>query len=288
MTRGAWPVSRALLMHNIPAIPLDKGIVLPDLQETEYRAYPALSQSLLKEFARSPRHYAQALAEPREATPALIFGQAFHAMMATLNEEGAKPYAVMPKVDGRTKEGKAVKEQFMADNAGAIIVSEDEASRLAGMRQSATKHPEIVRMLDECHSNELSLFAYQGGVLCKSRFDMLSGNTIVDWKTTEDASQKAVAYAIRDFRYDLQNAFYEEMARLCKVEVHRFVFVFFEKKPPYGIALYSISARSLEKASNERAKLIADFRDCVSVNKESPWQDWPCYGNDIVELEVWP
>lgn len=275
-------------MHNIPAIPLDKGIVLPDLQETEYRAYPALSQSLLKEFARSPRHYAQALAEPREPTPALMFGQAFHAMMANLQNTDAKPYAVMPKVDGRTKEGKAIKEQFMAENAGAIIVSEEDAAKLDGMKASALYNDEVRRFLDECNSTELSLFAYQQGVLCKSRFDMLSGHTIVDWKTTEDASPKAVAYSIRDYRYDLQDSFYTSVAKACKVEVRRFVFVFIEKKPPHGVALYSIAARSLEKADNERVELIAHFKDTVAENAGKAWQEWPCYGEEITELEVWP
>lgn len=281
-------VSQGLLMHNIPEIKAGKGIVIPNLADPEYRAYKALSQSALKEFAKSPRHYAHSLAEQREPTPALLFGQAFHAMMAVVDDAEAKPYAAMPKVDGRTKEGKAIKEQFMADNAGAIIVSDDDAARLAGMKQAALAHGEVRSLLDECNSKELSLFAQMEGVLCKGRFDMLSGSTIVDWKTIDDASQKSVSYSIREYRYDLQDSFYTALARACDVEVRRFVFVFIEKKPPHGIALYSISARSLEKANKERLELIKNVNDCNLAYKDLPWQDWPSYSEDIIELEIWP
>jgi hypothetical protein len=275
-------------MHNIPAIPLDKGVVMPDLQDPEYRAFPALSQSLLKEFARSPRHYAQALAEPREPTPALLFGSAFHAMMAAIDQPDSKPYAVMPKVDGRTKEGKAIKEQFMAENAGALIVSDDDAEKLGNMKKAMLGNGEVRKLLDECNNAELSLFAYDEGILCKSRFDLLSGHTIVDWKTTDDASAKSVAYSMRDFRYDLQDAFYSSMARKCGVEVRQFVFVFIEKKPPHGIALYSIAARSLEKADHERKELMASYKEAVKANSGVHWSEWPCYPEQVTELEVWP
>lgn len=275
-------------MHHIPEIKAGKGIVIPDLADPEYRAYPALSQSALKEYAKSPRHYAHSLVEQREPTPALLFGQAFHAMMAVVDDPNAKPYAAMPKVDGRTKEGKAAKEQFMLENAGAIIVSDDEAKRLSGMKQAALGHSEVRKFLDECNSKELSLFSYDEGVLCKGRLDMLSGTTIVDWKTIDDASPKSVAYSIREYRYDLQDSFYTSLARKCDVEVRSFVFVFIEKKPPHGIALYSISARSLEKADAERIELMQKLQDCAHAYKGQPWQEWPCYGEDIVELEVWP
>lgn len=275
-------------MHHIPQVKVGKGEVVQDLPDAQYRAFTALSQSALKEYARSPRHYAHSLVEAKEPTPALIFGQAFHAMMDSLGQEGAKPFAVMPKVDGRTKEGKAIKEQFAAENAGAIIVSEEEGERLYGMQKAALGNEAVCALLDECNDRELSLFGYNEGILCKSRFDMLSGHTIVDWKTTEDASPQEVARSIRNFRYDLQASFYQSMANVCKVEVRRFVFVFIEKKAPHGIALYSISQRSLEKADYERVELMAKFKSCIDAYGQRPWQEWPCYSEDIVELEVWP
>lgn len=275
-------------MQHIPEIKLGKGLVIPDLADPTYRAYKALSQSSLKEFAKSPRHYAQSQAEQREPTAALIFGQAFHAMMADLDNADAKPYAAMPKIDGRTKEGKIAKEQFMADNAGAIIVSEDEAIRLEGMKRSAQGHVEVRKLLDNMNNKELSLFSYDEGVLCKGRFDMLSGTTIVDWKTTEDASAKAASYAIRDFRYDLQDSFYSSLARKCGVEVREFVFVFIEKKPPHGIAMYRISARSLEKVDNERKALLKRFKEVNETYNGLAWQDWPCYSEEVSDLEIYP
>ena len=75
------------------------------MTEQEYRQHPAISRSELFKISESPEKFKYYREHPEEPTPALVFGQLFHAMALT-PETVLEQFAVMPNVDRRTKAGK--------------------------------------------------------------------------------------------------------------------------------------------------------------------------------------
>ena len=81
--------------------------------KTEY-----LSKSNLDLIRKSPAHYKAFLdGEKSKPTPAMVFGSLVHSVV--FNEDN---FAVMPECDRRTKEGKAIYEQFLSESAGKELI----------------------------------------------------------------------------------------------------------------------------------------------------------------------
>lgn len=65
------------------------------MTEQEYRSHPAISRSELAKMSESPEKFKYYREHPEAPTPALIFGQLFHAM-ALQPETVDKDFAVAP------------------------------------------------------------------------------------------------------------------------------------------------------------------------------------------------
>lgn len=78
-----------------------------DLTDAEYFAHSAINCSGLKLISsKTPAHFKYQQSEQRKPTPAMIIGSAVHC--ATLEPEAFNErYIVAPKIDKRTKDGKA-------------------------------------------------------------------------------------------------------------------------------------------------------------------------------------
>lgn len=77
----------------------------------EYHRVDAMSKGKLDKLEKSALHYKASLETPPEPTPQMIFGAAYH-LMALEPGEFPKYYIVPPKIDRRTKEGKARTAEF--------------------------------------------------------------------------------------------------------------------------------------------------------------------------------
>ena len=83
------------------------------MTEQEYRKHPAISRSELFKITESPEKFKYSRENPEEPTPALVFGQLFHAM-ALQPETVWEQFAVMPNIDRRTRAGKEAFAEFEA------------------------------------------------------------------------------------------------------------------------------------------------------------------------------
>ena len=90
-----------------------KTKIIKDLSFEEYRELPAMSQSSLKMVLQSPAHFKYFTENPRAETPALVFGGVAHTVILE-PEKLYNDFFVMPKIDGRTKAGKAEKRHSKA------------------------------------------------------------------------------------------------------------------------------------------------------------------------------
>ena len=105
------------------------------MTEQEYRQKPGVNKSSLVEMLRSPLHYRYALEHPREDTPAMKMGRAIHSAFLT-PEQFVVDFAEAPACDRRTKEGRAIWEQFTQDNSGREILSAEEFTQALDIVQA--------------------------------------------------------------------------------------------------------------------------------------------------------
>ena len=256
------------------------GQIIPNMPAWEYHRDPSISKSGLDQFRKSPAHFQAWLAEDREQTPAMRIGTLTH--LAVLEPDSFDEKTVIaPLVDKRTKEGKSIWEQFKGDNDGKEILSLDEHNQIVAMRDSVRKHQAAGKLLAKGGS-EISVFAVcpKTKVMMKGRFDWLDGNTIVDLKTTEDASPEGFAKSVANYRYHMQAAHYIALAGLVGIKDATFKMIAVEKAAPYAVAVYELGAADLILAESDRITLLEMFSSCTQ------FQSWPAYSQNITTISL--
>lgn len=255
------------------------------MTEADYRKALGLSQSSLKIFHKSAAHYLASTEEQHEPTDAMILGSVFHAIVLQ-PDEAKNLYAVKLKVDGRSKEGKTYNENFAVENAGKFIINVEQEAQLFAMRSSIIAHPKACVLLAESDYKELPVFGTYptpyGDVRLKGLIDAYDSKNgfVNDIKTCEDASPDGFRRAIWDRRYDFQDVQYGWLLENAGKPVNQFNFICVEKKPPFAVAVYSISAESLLKSAGRWEDLVIEYGACTSSGI------WKAYADDIVELSL--
>lgn len=249
--------------------------IIPNIPIEEYHRHGSVSKSQLDQFAKSPAHYLASLMTPRKETPAMRIGSIFHGM--TLEPERVK-IAVAPVCDKRTKEGKATWEAFCIENAGAEVVTADEGEMLNGMAASIKAHPAASALLAGAGIAEGSCWWYddQSGELCRCRPDLYRRDLgiVVDLKSTKDASPSGFAKAIANYRYHIQNAYYQDGIEAATGDfVKGFVFVAVESSAPYCTAVYQLDMQGVEAGRIEYKRLLLDLADCKAAKKFPGYSD---------------
>jgi hypothetical protein len=259
--------------------------LVAELSESTYHAAPGVSNSQLKEFRRSPAHFRATIGKDSR-TAAKAFGRLLH-MAALEPERLAESIAVEPRIDRRTKVGKAEAAKFAEENAGKEIVSAWDAAMLHGIGRSLAEHGAARELIRATGLHEVSAFCRheETGLLLRSRFDIMphESDILADLKSTEDASREAFAKSIHDFRYYVQAPFYLDNATRCGRERSRFIFIACEKEPPYAVAVWELDAESIEIGREEYQAQLKLFAECVEFDS------WPAYSSRIesISLPAW-
>jgi exodeoxyribonuclease VIII len=254
-------------MHNNLAQGKDPAFCA-GMTEADYRKALGLSQSSLKIFHKSAAHYLASTEEANEPTDAMILGSVFHAIMLQ-PDEAKNLYAVKLKVDGRSKEGKAYNENFAVENAGKLVINVEQEAQLMAMRQSILSHPKASQLLADSDYKELPVFGTYptpyGDVRLKGLIDAYDSERgfVNDIKTCESASPEDFKRAIWDRRYDFQDVQYSWLLENAGKPVNQFNFICVEKKNPYAVAVYSISADSLLKSAGRWEDLVIEFGEAA-------------------------
>lgn len=159
------------------------------MNNAEYHAMPGISKSGLDLINRSPAHYRWAQDNPQDPSDDMRIGTLTH--LAVLEPDRFDSECiVMPVLDRRTKAGKEAWEQFQADYPDHELLTNDEHTRIIGIRDAVRAHPMARKLMDRIDAVELSMFWKdpQTGVDCRCRPDaVLQNGTLIDLKTTRDA-----------------------------------------------------------------------------------------------------
>ena len=262
----------------IPAIGIHKGIPAND-----YHHWSALSNSHLNHLRKSPAHLQAYLAEPSKDTPAFKLGRAIH---CAILEPDIFPttYFLGLDVDRRTKQGKTAWVDFLKTHDESCVLSPADYARCAAIRDAVWKKKTARVLLEAVGEAELSIAWDRNGVLCKARYDWISqeldGGTIVDLKSTTDASPKQFEKSIFNFGYHRQGAFYLDGAAPCHIPVENYVVLAVEKDPPYESAAYKIKTEVLQAGWLQVEPLIEKYKACCERG------EWPGYADIFTDIGI--
>jgi exodeoxyribonuclease VIII len=241
----------------------------------QYHADPAVSASHLHAVAASPYHYwSRFLAPdrpPSVQTAAMKLGSLTHCAVLE-PDELSKRYGIAP--DRRSNAGKAVAAEMEAAGIEAVTASEmEQAMAMAG---SVRSHQAAAALLRDGKAEQSFWWDdIPTGLRCKCRPDWYTGTTIVDLKTTTDASPKGFAKSVAQWRYHIQQNHY-----LAGTFAERFVFIAVEKTYPYAVGVYELDETAALHGEAERRNNLQTIADCRAIG------EWPGYGNTIKPLSL--
>jgi hypothetical protein len=244
----------------------------------EYHADPAISASHLHAVAVSPYHYWKRFIDPArqplEPTAAMRLGTLVHCAVLEFDELLHRYGVCGPR---NTKAGKEQAAAMAAE--GIEAVSETDMLTALSIAVAVHEHPAASLLL---HSGKAEQSFWWDdkttGLRCKCRPDWMTGTTLVDLKTTADASPRGFARSVAAYRYHVQANHY-----LDGVGAERFIFIAVEKTYPFAVGVYELDAAAMAHGEDLRRRNLATIADCRAIN------EWPGYSTGIepISLPTW-
>lgn len=244
-----------------------------------------ISKHMLDTFNANPERYKYEIENPeatRDDSPALRFGEAFHTLVLE-PKKFKENYVEIPDTI-KVRRGKAY-EEFALENAGKTLLLPDEMKRLKDMFK-ALRSNETARGLlyGKEGVNELTMLFHceeANNRACKARADrvLIDDRTIIDLKTTANASPKDFVWQVARFRYDVQAAFYIDAAeKALTLDGWRFAIVAVEKEPPYSNVVYYLDdwidlgreTYLTDIAALDSAEVLGDFSSYATPDGKLP------------------
>ena len=215
----------------------------PGIPRAEYEGLPGINWSCLKVgIGRTGVHIETALAgvSERADSAAMKFGRALH--QAILEPDiFATAWTIKTGVKTTTVP------DMLTESEHANIVAMVAKFRGLGLQIDNT---------------EMAMTWQRGGYDCKGSVDAMTTNGIlIDLKTTEDASPKAMAQTAWKYHYHTQLAWYKQGLLANDVPVTECIIVAMEKSPPYSIGCYTIGKYAMQRGEAMIAHLLGLYRD---------------------------
>ena len=256
-----------------------------------YHLHPAVSKSHLDQIARSPLHYWARYIDPNrtapEPTPSMAIGSAVHTHVLELDQWDAR-YAVAPEgIDRRTKAGKEEWHVFTTSAQGRTVLKREDAEQVMHMGRSVLGHRSAAALLaaDGQPEDTFMWTDEATGLQCKCRPDYMhsDGLTIVDLKTTRDASPRGFRHSVIQYRYHVQAAWYlHGVEQATGRRPERFIFVAVESTAPYACAVYEASAEMIEAGMIQAREDLGKLAVCKAADH------WPSYSDEVQTMTLPP
>lgn len=263
-------------------------MIVFDKPEPEYHAdRGSLSSTGAKTLLRSPKQFRYELDHPRQISAGPL-GTLTHALVL-----GTPITTTVKDWDGRTKEGKARAAEVAAQ--GLDVIDQSDWNLAHDMACAVLSHPHANRLFNDPGRSEVSVYAEDPltGVQMRGRFDRWrDDDTIVDLKTTQDASPAGFARSVATFHYHLQDPWYCRLAEANGRPPDRFVFVAVEKTPPHLVGVYVLDDEAIRAGAILAQRALEVYRDCMEAEAlfgASAWPEWgrPTEVEETLSLPRW-
>lgn len=234
-----------------------------DIPEADYHADPdSLSVSGAKVILRAPAIYKWQRENPVQRD-AFDFGHAAHSLVLGI---GAETVVVDAK-DWRTKDAQEQRDTARAEGKTPLLKA--DWLKVCAMADRLAEHKLAMRLLSEGRP-EVSAYALdeETGVMRRGRFDWLGGTVLTDYKTAASVDPRDIAGrygAVKKWGYDMQAAWYTDLARDLGHPAKAFAFIFQMKEPPHLVTVAQIDDADLWDARNRNQQALATYAECVAT-----------------------
>lgn len=234
----------------------------------QYEAIDAINFSTLREFSRSPAHYAAALRVKKDATDAMDLGSAFHLLALEPEREGER----LVVWEEGTRRGKAW-DAFKEKHAGKLILKRDDYETAKAMAQSVHNSPQARKYLTGGRA-EVTLQWEEAGFKLKGRVDYL-GAAQVDLKATRSAAVEPFGRQMFDAKVHAQMAMYRTGIKA----ILPVVLIATDNTFPFLTQAYRVTEQQLEQGAAEYRAWLATLAHCRKTNQ------WPGYWESECDLK---
>lgn len=260
---------RAIELADIRRDTVDEPLtgIIHGLDEHTYHAHPALSSTGARDLLKAPAVFAHNRAVPRADTAAFDVGSAAHAKVLGV---GA-PIAVIPAsvLASNGAVSTAAAKEFIAASreAGSIPLKAAVAAEIDELAEAILRNSRARELLEMEGDSEVSGFATDPttGIPLRMRADRLSKDhgTLIDLKTTDDASRHGFEKTVGKFRYDVQEAWYSDILAFIDGSRPHMDFIVVEKKPPHLVAVHRLSDEFADIGEHYARKARAIYAACL-------------------------
>jgi len=204
-----------------------------------------IAASDIKNFLKSPVKYYhdKFVKTTKEEQRYFSIGSAIHEIILEPHLFETN-YIVFPKVDGRTKEGKAKLEEFKEQSENKTILFDNEMPMIKSIGENALKNHTFVELMKDSY-RELSCYTIDEatGLKIRMRPDIMCSkqSTIVDLKSCLDSSPKDFKSSVYKFGYSISAAYYGDF-----IGRENYVFAAVEKQEPYQMGLYMLDDEKIQ------------------------------------------
>ncbi len=237
-----------------------------NMEDRAYRALPRLNYSSIASLLKSPAHYIAKISESPASTKQMNFGSAFHSY--TLEPEKFKSEYMIKTLDARTVAGK--KALFEAEALKQKIISDEDFHRIKRMDAKIKAHSIASKLLTGGEAESVLLFdlnASNGNLVkCKSKVDYMFSETLIDLKTTTDASVNGFTKSIENFNYFVQGSFYSHGMEKLTGKRPDFIFVAIESEPPYSVNVIKLSENHYTVGYRNVYEAVDVYEECTRTN----------------------
>lgn len=264
--------------------------VVHGLSFEDYLTVDAMSQSALKEMAKSPWHYANRV-EVKQTRP-MLNGSLVHC--ARLEPDAlSQRYVIVPEEAPKrpteaqwnakkpNDSSRAAMEWWTAwgeEAAGRTVIEAKDYMVTQLQLDALNANVQIAEDMSDGHS-EVSVFWIDTatGVYCKARPDYVrsatNGDILTDLKSVMDESPRGFGRAAARLKYHIQRAHYVSGWQIATGrKVVAFSFAAVTNAPPVLAMPYLLPDDWAQQGEEERAQLLALYAECKRTDT------WPAYG----------
>jgi exodeoxyribonuclease VIII len=228
-------------------------------------------------------HY---LSRPKDSTPAMEFGKAFH--MALLQPKlFSDTYIIAPDVNRRTKAGKDMWEEFIAnlkDDAKTVTI--EEYNRIQMMIESVMNNSSAADLIANLVESEkmIEWTDEETNVPMRGILDGIGRDYIIDIKTCHDAEPTKFQRDAINMAYHRQAAIYVD----SQPRPMSYYLIAIEKDEPFGVSVHEMTAELLNAGRFNYRHLLNEYKGWVEDGCASAgYEFWDFTGIHQFEAPSW-
>jgi hypothetical protein len=231
----------------------------------DYHVYdpenPSVSKSGLDVFRRSPSEYYEQIVLGRRdtETPALLIGQAAHAAVLEPHLY-VEDFMEGPTKTRNTKAWKAAQQE----HPDKVLLTGSEQALVSRLAASVYNHELSTKYLKNAAMIEKAFYWTDPTtkLRCRCKPDLITKDGfVVDLKTTAGSLDRW-RYSARDFRYDVQAAFYTDGLQANNIEVNGFLFMVVSKIRPHKVRMFELHEDDLDEGGCLYSTDLMDMAEC--------------------------